>query len=131
VVWGGYEERYLQNIYILSEKIYNYAKEVIKVMDSNKIKINTYIMSDLLQSQLINYLTSRKLLLAIEPNSIQIKFSKNNIEYIIVLQSAEFNLIKKEIDYILSYILDNMPILKSAFIKQGKNNSSIIFCQER
>lgn len=131
MVWGGYEERYLQNIYILSEKIYNYAKEVIKVMDSNKIKINTYIMSDLLQSQLINYLTSRKLLLAIEPNSIQIKFSKNNIEYIIVLQSAEFNLIKKEIDYILSYILDNMPILKSAFIKQGKNNSSIIFCQER
>jgi|GEM_PF-3078932 len=101
------------------------------ITNSDEIRINKSIISDLLHSQWINYLGENlELIYALESTSIKVeKVSDKKIKYIIKLKPKEFNIIKDSLEYVLYYVVDNMPSLNSGYIQNGKNCNYIIFEQ--
>ena len=102
-----------------------------KITNFNETKTIISKISDLLESQLINYLAEHKrLYFEIAPDGFEFIRTNEKIEYIISLHLEDYNLIKNEIDYLLYYVVDNMPVLKSAYIKNEDDFKYIVFEQK-
>ena len=102
-------------------------------MKSDEIQTNTWKISDLLQSQLGDYEKGiGPLTMAMESDGIEVKEDKDRgkIQYIVTIPLAEFNLIKEEIDYVLYFVVDNIPDLESAYIENGESCNYLIFEQK-
>ena len=100
---------------------------------SYEIQTNVYKISDILQSQLIGYEKGiGPLTLAMECDGIEVKedIGRGKIQYIVTIPLAEFDLIKEEIDYVLYFVVDNMPPLESGYVENGEDCNYLIFEQK-
>jgi len=98
-------------------------------IESKEIKKNLFRLSAYLEQKLANFPLSVNI--AVEADNFLLnQIDVTQIEYVIPFKPEEYNLIKDEVDYLIYFIVDNLPILKSGYIKNDEKQFYLIFKQE-